>query len=79
MEKTLEAERGEARALLPRSSHENDYAPWSGADLVEARKVALEQVPVPTGIRSTLCKRQLLDIIVSMMTRATSGSGAKTA
>ncbi len=40
MEKTLEAEHGNVRALLAQSLHENDYAPWSDADLTDARKAA---------------------------------------
>ena len=42
MEKTLEAEQRDVRALLARSLHENDYASWRDADLSDARKAASE-------------------------------------
>lgn len=40
MEQALAAERSDVRALLVQSLHENDYAPWSGEDLAEARRIA---------------------------------------
>jgi len=42
MEKTLEQERGDIRALLAQSLREDDYAKWTEGDLAEARKAASE-------------------------------------
>ncbi len=40
MERHLERERGDVHALLARSLRENDYEPWTGDDLADARKAA---------------------------------------
>ena len=42
MEKALEYERGEIRALLAQSLGENDYSDWTECDLADARKAAVE-------------------------------------
>ncbi|MBD8894114.1 ribbon-helix-helix domain-containing protein [Roseibium litorale] len=42
MEKTLEQEHGEIRALLSQSLRENDYSELSDDDLADARRAAVE-------------------------------------
>lgn len=42
MERSLEQEHSDVRALLAQSLRENDYADWTDDDLAEARETASE-------------------------------------
>ncbi|MFC4353406.1 hypothetical protein ACFOW6_17830 [Fodinicurvata halophila] len=42
MERSLEQERGDVRAVLAHSLRENDYADWTDGDLAKAREAASE-------------------------------------
>jgi hypothetical protein len=42
MERTLEHESKDIRAMLVQSVQENDYSDWTDTDLADARKAAVE-------------------------------------